>query len=85
MGDGRAAAQPDELDRLREAGDLRALAEAVLERGERALERGAWADARRDLDEAAHVAAMLGDGPLAERARRGTTLADRADGRTRGG
>jgi hypothetical protein len=71
----------DELDHLREAADLRALAVALVQRGEAALERGDWPRAQRDLDEAAQVAAMLADGPLQERARRGAALAYRADGR----
>jgi hypothetical protein len=74
-------AMTDELDELRERADLRALGDALLQRGEAAVERGAWADAQRDFDEAAHVAALLGDHELAARARRGAALACRADGR----
>lgn len=71
----------DELDRFREAADLRALVDALLRRGEDALERGQWIDAQRDLDEATHVAALVGDETAAARARRGAALACRADGR----
>lgn len=71
----------DELDPLREAGALRALAEALVRRGEHSLERGVWSDALRDLDEAAPIATRLGDARLGERIRAGTALARRADGR----
>jgi hypothetical protein len=74
---------PDQLDELRECGDLRGLGDALIRRGEVALERGAWSEAQRDLDEAAQVATLLRDPQLEARARRGVELARRADGRIR--
>jgi hypothetical protein len=71
----------DELDGLRETADLGPLVSALLRRGEAALERGAWTQASRDLDEAVRVAVLLAEPELIARARAGAALARRADGR----
>lgn len=70
----------DDLATLREAADLRGLVDALLHRGEDALTRGAWADAQRDLDEAAEMAALAGQTTAAAHARRRAAVAYRADG-----
>lgn len=73
----------DEIEALREAGDLDALVDALVRRGEDALEQGAWPDAQRDLDEAAELAMLAALPELAARARHRAAIAYRADGQPR--
>lgn len=70
-----------ELDALREDADLAALYEALLRRGSDALDRGDWAAARRDLEEAADVATLADQPAATMRAKRAAAFALRADGR----
>ena len=81
MTDGRAEATDDELTALRERGDLLPLIDALLDRGTRALDRGDWSAALRDLDEAALVARLSGQPGRAAQASTAAAVALRADGR----
>lgn len=76
-------ASDDELTALREAADLPALAHALLRRGDAAIERGAWREAQRDLDEAIEVAALAALPAVAARAKERAAFAYRADGQPR--
>ncbi|HUQ03660.1 MAG TPA: hypothetical protein VM261_14280 [Kofleriaceae bacterium] len=78
---GPAPATDAELDALRENADLVPLFDALFDRGSRALDRGDWPAALRDLEEAAVVATLMGASGPAARARSTAALALRADGR----
>jgi hypothetical protein len=80
MSDPRGLSTDDDLGALREAAELHRLIEALVRRGEDAIERGAWPDAQRDLDEAAHVAALAAQPALAAQVRLRAAFAYRADG-----
>ena len=74
-------AAPDELGRLRAAGDLAGLVEAIGVRGAVALEQGSWAAAIRLLEEAAAVNAAVQRPAHAAQALIGVTVALRGSGR----
>jgi hypothetical protein len=76
-----AVATDAQLDALREDADLLPLIDALLVRGDLAIDRGDWSAALRDLEEAAMVATIAGQPERGARATNAMAVALRADGR----